>query len=35
MNDEKTRERTRELPVVEMQQEEYKACKSMVAVRNS
>lgn len=33
MNDEKTRERTRELPVVEMQQEEYKAMQNqMVAV---
>ena len=31
MNDEKTRERTRELPVVEMQQEEYKAMQNQMA----
>ncbi len=32
MNDEKTRERTRELPMVELQQEEYKALQNQVAV---
>ncbi len=31
MNDEKTRERTRELPVIEMQQEEYKALQNQIA----
>lgn len=31
MNDEKTRERTRELPLVEMQQEEYKALQNQIA----
>lgn len=31
MNDEKTRERTRELPVVEMQQEEFKALQNQIA----
>ena len=29
--DDKTRERTRELPVVEMQQEEYKALQNQIA----
>ena len=29
--DDKTRERTRELPVVEMQQEEYKAIQNQMA----
>lgn len=32
MNDEKTRERTRELPVVELQQEEFKAMQNQMAV---
>ncbi|MCM1367333.1 MAG: nucleotide exchange factor GrpE [Roseburia sp.] len=31
MNDEKTRERTRELPIVEMQQEEFKALQNQMA----
>lgn len=31
MNDEKTRERTRELPIVEMQQEEFKAMQNQMA----
>ncbi|MBD5131688.1 MAG: nucleotide exchange factor GrpE [Clostridiales bacterium] len=31
MNDEKTRERTRELPVVELRQEEYKALQDQIA----
>lgn len=31
MNDEKTRERTRELPMVELQQEEYKALQDRMA----
>ncbi len=31
MNDEKTRERTRELPMVELQQEEYKALQAQLA----
>lgn len=31
MNDEKTRERTRELPTIEMQQDEYKALQNQIA----
>ncbi|MCH5157611.1 MAG: nucleotide exchange factor GrpE [Clostridiales bacterium] len=31
MNDDKTRERTRELPIVEMQQEEFKALQTQIA----
>lgn len=34
MNDEKTRERTRELPVIELQQEEYKALQNQLATMN-